>query len=64
MVVTILKGFGLIALAAAPFGFLLLMLAEVLTRKGRIPTYQVTSVHPIRGGPPIKRAEHPIKYAA
>ena len=53
---TILKGFGLIALAAAPFGFLLLMLAEVFTKKGRIPTYKVTSVHPIRGGPPIKHA--------
>ncbi len=64
MVVTLLKGFGLIALAAAPFGFLLLMLVAVFTKKGRVPTYQVTSVHPIRGGSPIKRAEHPIKYAA
>ncbi|MGH7166342.1 MAG: hypothetical protein ACREIS_12550 [Nitrospiraceae bacterium] len=64
MVFAMLKGFGLIMLLGAVFGLVLPIFAEVLTKNRRIPTYKVTSVHPMRGGPPIKRAERPIRNAA
>lgn len=64
MVFAMLKGFGLIVIVGVVFGLVLPILADAFTKKRRIPTYKVTSVHPMRGEPPIKRVEHPIKNAA
>lgn len=56
VVVQILKGLSLIVLAAAVPGFLLLMVVHLYRKQRGIPTFTLTSVHAMRGGPSVKNA--------
>jgi len=56
VVVHMLKWLSLIVLAAAVPGFLLLILVQLFRQKRGIPTFTLTSVDSMRGGPPIKNA--------
>ncbi len=64
VLVHILKGLSLIVLAAAVPGFLLFILAHSFMNKRRIPTFTLTSVHPLRAGGRIKATAYRIKDAA